>query len=333
MRENVIIKNVEIYHPSKSVDNDFFVNHFRKQGKEISGLLKYLGRGIRYLADPSEENIITMGAAAARKVLKRCEIAADEIDMIVFVSDTPEYTMPSNALILNNILKAGNAEIVYDLNSNCIGMISALDTVSRYMKQNPNVRKALVVGAILISAICKKNDEVVYPNIADGAAAVILTKEIDDEVKGVIDSNYHTGSHFYDKITFPECGLSHIFDKDLDESKKRMNWIPHDVSYFSDEWKKLIIKMVDRNNINIHDISHFLFSQFSKTDVEDTFRKLNVGLDKLTFVGDKYGYTGCTSPFFALHEAIKSGLINRGDKVIFCSVGGGYTMGAVLYQF
>lgn len=333
MFENVVIKNVEIYHPDKKVDNDFFIEHFKKQGKDIVGLLNYLGRQARYLADPNKENILTMGTVAAEKVLKKCEVGADEIDMIVCVSDTPEYTMPSNALMLNKLLNASNAEIVYDLNSNCIGMISALDSVSRYMKQNPYVKKALVVGAIFISGVCKKDDEIVFPNIADGAAAFILTKEFDDEIKGVIDSNYKTGSQFSDKIMLPECGLSHVFDKNIDESKKKMNWIPHDVSYFSDEWKKLIMKMMERNNIDIHDVSHFLFSQFSKSDVEITLEKLDVSLDKYTFIGDKYGYTGCTSPFFALYEAIKSGKIHKGDKVIFRSVGGGYTMGAVLYQF
>lgn len=333
MFENVVIKNVEIYHPDKKVDNDFFIDHFKKQGKDIAGLLKHLGRETRYLADPNEENILTMGAAAAEKVLKKCEIGAAEIDMIVCVSDTPEYIMPSNALMLNKLLNAANAEIVYDLNSNCIGMISALDTVSRYMKQNPYVKKALVVGALLVSAIRKEDDEITYPNSADGAAAFILTKELDDEIKGVIDSNYKTGSKLADKIMFPECGLSHIFDKNIDENKKKINWIPHDVSYFSDEWKKLIIKMIERNNIDIHDISHFLFSQFSKADVEVTLKKLGVGLDKHTFIGDKYGYTGCTSPFFAFYEAIKSGKIHKGDKVVFCSVGCGYSMGAVLYKF
>lgn len=88
-----------------------------------------------------------------KNALEQTNMSPDELDMIVFATDTPEYTSPTNALKLNQMLKAVNANRVYDMNCNCIGMLVAMDMVATYMKQRKSVKKTLVVGSMHVSSV------------------------------------------------------------------------------------------------------------------------------------------------------------------------------------
>jgi 3-oxoacyl-[acyl-carrier-protein] synthase-3 len=329
--DQVKIKGVSIAHPKTKYDNQFFIDHFNALGLKAEGLMNHLGRKERYLVDPEKENTITMAIDAAQKALASTNTRAEELDMIVFVSDTPEYTYPSNALILNRKLGANNAHIVYDMNANCIGMLSAIDQVNVYLKSRAELQKALIIGSVYVSNIIRKDDTVMYPNFSDGACAVVMEKTLENI--GLVASNYHTDATLADFVMYPSAGFSQIFNENISVADKKLRFDPHDVSFFSDEWKKLITAMLNKHNVQASEIDHWIFSQFSRPEVEETLLKLKVGLDNYTFVGEEYGYTGVTSPIFALHDALERKRIRKGDKVVFCSVAVGYSMSSLLYQF
>jgi 3-oxoacyl-[acyl-carrier-protein] synthase III len=334
VERNVKIIGVDIYHPENKITNEYYIEHFRKLGIEVEGLLNHLGRSERFqIEKDSDESSLSMAVKASLKALDNAKITADMLDIIVFVSDYPEYLMPSNSLIIHNKLKAVNANTIFDMNGNCIGMITAFDQVSRYMKGNNQMKYALITGAIMPSKFAREDDAVFYPTVGDGASAVVLECSEEDIERGFIDCCYKADSSLCQNILFPACGMSKILDESISNYDKKVQWIPHDVSYFSDEWLKLILTVLNRNNTKLDDINHFLFSQFSKADILATMDKLGLGYDKFTFIADKYGYMGCSSPIFALYDAMKKNKIQKGDKVIFCSVGSGYSMAAVLYQF
>lgn len=329
---NTVLEGIGIYHPKNKIGNDFFINHFKENGENAEKLMLKLGRKQRYLVKDSKENALTMAVDASKAALDNAGIEPDALDMIVFVSETPEYLVPTNALILRNKIGACNANIVYDMNANCIGMINSLDSTCRYIKNNSKVKYALIVGSLFISSMVRKDCIVTYPNIADGSAAIIIKNTEESYINGFIDSEYHTDSTRYDLIMSPGCGISNILDSEIEEGQKKLCWVPHEVDYFSTEWKKIIVNMLNRNDLVPDDIDQYFFSQFSKPDAEATLLKLEVGLDKQTFVGEKYGYTGCASPFFALNDAIEQNRVKKGSLVVFCSVGAGYSMSTVLFK-
>lgn len=332
-KKSVYIKAIEIYHPDNKIDNSYFVDHFKQLGIDAESLMNHLGRKERYLAS-EDENSLSIAFKSAESVIRSSNICREEIDMIVFVSDTPEYTVPTNALKLSNMLGTKNAHLIFDMNSNCTGMITALDIAGTYIKNSPSIRNALITGSLHISSIVRKDCPISYPNIADGSASIIVSccsSTNDSAIKGLIDSEYFSNSSNHNLMVYPACGMSKMLDKSIDDPDKKLNWIPHDVSFFSDNWKDLIQKILKRNNLSSSDIDYYFFSQFSKPDVEATLDKLGVSHQKYTFIADKYGYTGCSSPFFAFYEALANRRISEGSKIIFCSVGAGYTMSAVLY--
>jgi 3-oxoacyl-[acyl-carrier-protein] synthase-3 len=212
-------------------------------------------------------------------------------------------------------------------------MVTAIDFVSSYMRGNSNIRNAMIVGAQMVSRFAREDDPITYATSGDGSAAVILQTSKEKSISGYLGAVYRADSKLSDKMRFPACGMSRILDEKIQSDDKKMLFIPHDVSYFADEWKELIIRLLNKNTLKPGEVGHYLFSQFSHADIYSTLQKLNVDTSKHTFVADKYGYTGCTSPIFALNEAIEENRIKLGDYVVFCTVGIGFAMSALLYKF
>ncbi|NMA65422.1 MAG: ketoacyl-ACP synthase III [Clostridiaceae bacterium] len=253
--------------------------------------------------------------------------------MIVFVSDTPEYTAPTNAMLINNALHAKNAHVVYDMNVNCVGMVVAMDQVSRVIKTDPKIKHALLVGSLFVSSIARDDDIFTYSAVADAAVAIVL-KHTQDEVKrGVIDSAYFTDSKDSHIVLSPVCGMSKVLlNYDVDLNDRKLLQRPLDASFFSINWAKLVKNLLSAHNLVPDDIDYYFFSQYTKTEVMKTAALLGVDFEeKFVYVGDKYGYTGNTSPVLAYHEAYATGLLEQNQKYIFCSVGTGCIMSAVLY--
>jgi 3-oxoacyl-[acyl-carrier-protein] synthase-3 len=331
---NINIIGTGIYHPKNKVSNAYLIDHFYKLGVEIEGLLTHLEREYRYHSDDEEETVISMAYEASTNALENAKIKSKDIDLIVFATDTPEYTSPSNAIKLTHLLNAKSAKMVYDTNSNCIGMLTALDQVSRILQTNKRYKKALVVGGLLISSAFNTNDPVTYGNFGDSAAAVVLEKVEEDIKRGFIDSTCYTKTSEVDNILMPKIGYSKITKGNIiKEEDKKWSFEPFDNDFISDYWAKLIKDLAVENNMTLTDIDHFLFSQFTNHAAKATLEKLDIDKENLTYVGNEYGYTGVTSPIMALHRALETGKINKGSKVIFISVGSGSTTSAILFEF
>lgn len=333
--KNVLITGTGIYHPSNKVDNDYYIEHFEKSGKDITSFLDNLGRKERYIVNNNTENALTMAIEASKNALKNAGISANQLDAIVFSSDTPEYLCPSNALIINHELQAVNAHTVYDLNSNCVGMVVAMDQISRYMKTSKNVKYALIVGGILVSSIAREDCKYTYPASGDGAAAVILKCTEEDTPRGILDSKYCTKSEYYDKIMSPSCGLTKARLNTTSEYDKKQRWTPFPLDFFASEWSKAVEEFIENYNFSINEIEYFFLSQYSVQFLIETAKLLNIENyeEKFIYIGDKYGYTGTTSPIFALHEVLKNNPLKKDSKAVFCSIGAGAAICSLLYQF
>lgn len=329
MERNIIIKGTGIYTPSNEVSNEYFIEHFRSLGIQVDGLMKHLNRRKRFLAD-RDESSLSMAYEAAKDVIMKMDINPMTIDMIVFVSDTPEYNMPTNALKLNHMLNAKNAHRVFDMNCNCIGMLVAMDVVASYMQRRPAIKTALIVGSMHISSVVKYKDSVVYPTFGDSAAAFIFESVEETEKRGVISSEYLTNSDYHETIVLPECGHSKELLYEVPKENRRMNWNPFDFSFLSDNWVKIIRRLLADNHVELDEVKHFLFSQFSDADNLLTLEKLGVSKERYIFVGDHYGYTGTSSPIMALHDLWDH--MSRTGYLVFCSVAAGYSMNAILYK-
>jgi 3-oxoacyl-[acyl-carrier-protein] synthase-3 len=211
-------------------------------------------------------------------------------------------------------------------------MLSAIDVASRLLLSNPRLNKALVVGSFLGSFISSKNDPVCYSNLADASAAIVLEKVEEPQKRGFIDTNFKTDPSVKDAWRYPICGFKQLFDDNVDKEDKKLKMKPFDTSFICQEWVNLMDTLFNRCDVSKYAISQYFFSQFSKPDAEKTLQLMQIDLERFTFTGDKYGYTGLTSPILAYYEALSDGKIHSGDNIMFCSVGAGFNICALLYK-
>lgn len=333
MVNNSIIMGTAYYHPENKVDNDYFIEHFKKQGKDISGLLKATGRSSRYISDDKNETMLTMGCIAASKVLEKTYVKPSQLNLIIFASGTPEYIAPSNAIKLHSALRAGQRTAVYDLNANCAGMLVAHEQASRVMKSNLNVKYALIVGSDQLNRYSRYNEAITYSNFGDSACAILLENVFDTD-RGFIDSDYYTNSSNHDKILLPAKGMtSAIHDKHLEIKDKLVNWTNFSLEGTFNSAKISIEELLFKNNLTKKDIKKYFISQFARKNIKAVCQDLEEDINKFTFVGDEFGYTGVTSPFLAYARAVENEELQIGDYVVFWTVGAGTTCVCELYRY
>lgn len=326
---NVRIKAVDVYHAKKQVDNDVYLEHFKKQGKDITNFLNIMGRKKRYIIDNLKENTITMAIEATNQVLKKAGLKGKDIDMIVFSTQVPEVTVPTNAMFIHNAIQAKKGTVIFDMNANCAGMTIAVEQASRYMKSNPHVNTALVVGSDYLSLVADPTDAMTYANFGDASSAIILEKTESDI--GFVDAMFEVDSSNRNNILYPQKGLSQTIK--AGESAESMLWLPFDGTMSLPYTYEMFEVILERNQLKIDDVDVFCLSQFAKVNMDEIQKHFDIPEEKVIYVGDKYGYTGTSSPFIALHEGIESGKIKRGDLILFWTIGGGHEFITMLFRY
>ena len=102
MLNNIKIRDVQISHGSLVLDNEFFINHFKKQGKDVGHFLNdVLKKDKRYIMNPNKENTLELAINASKKILDNNGLSGNDIDMICFSSQLPEYTAPPSSVLVH----------------------------------------------------------------------------------------------------------------------------------------------------------------------------------------------------------------------------------------
>jgi 3-oxoacyl-[acyl-carrier-protein] synthase-3 len=333
--QNINIVSTGIYHPKNKVHNRYFIEHFNNKGIEVEGLLNHLQREYRYLSDNPDETVITMGYEAAKKALEEAQIEIEDIDLLIFATDTPEYTSPSNAVKVLHLLGGEGVKIqmAYDTNTNCLGMITAIDQASRILITNNRFKRALIIGGILFSSVGSENDVVSYVNFGDAAAAIVLEKREEDEKRGFIDSMHLAQTSESDYILMPKVGYAKVIRDGVDNmDDKKWSWKAFNGDFISNIWVDLIKQVTTENGINTRELGHLIFSQFTLPDTLLALNKLEIDESRTTYIGNQFGYTGTTSPIIALHFALADGKIKKGDYITLTSMGSGSLVSTLLFR-
>lgn len=329
MSVNIKVRNIEVFHPKKKISNDYFIEHFKQQGKDIERLLEFMGKKERFHIDNPNENGLTMAIEACIKLLNGSGLSMADIDMIIYSTQLPEYTVPTNAIMLHRALNGNSKTRVLDMNASCAGMTVAVEQASNYMRGNTRIKRVLLVGSEQLSSFTNPEDEMPYSTFGDAACALIL--EATDEETGFIDAEYHTYTANANGLLYPEKGLSAV--QQGVESGKYLKFNPFDISFASSITDRMLVELLERNNIQMADINAFCFSQMAFSDSQGLQERHNLDWEKILYVGDKYGYTGTTSPFLAFYEGIQEGKVKRGDTVLFWTVGAGHQFIAMLLKY
>ena len=325
---NIKIKEIEIYHPKKLINRKHYLDLYKEAGKDISSLLNVLGREDKYVIDSDNENTLTMGIDVAKQVLKKGGLEGKDIDIIIFATQTPESLFPATSLQVHQAIEAGRKTLSLDMNANCTGMLVAIEQASRSMINNPRVNRALIIGSDDWTLFCDSADPITYANFGDASCALILEKT--DEDTGFIDAMYEVDTTNVKTLSFPVDGMANFI--------RNQNTCPYikELSSPRDtlpETFELFDNLLDDNGYTMDDIAFICPSQFVLQNIRRIQEHYNLDSEQLLFVGDKYGYTGGTSPLLALYEGIKDGKVKRGDTILFYTIGIGHQIIAMLFKY
>lgn len=322
------INSVATYYPENVVGNDYYINHFKKKGQDMSEFYEKSGQDKRKIVENDEETTFSLGVTAAQRALAKAGLHGSDIDLIIFTSQYPEYTIPSQATLIHNAIEGKRDALAFDLNANCVGMIVGFDTAIKYMTHSECFKRTLLIGADYASKH-NRDDSIIYSYFGDLGCAVILERM--DEEDSVLDTVYSTITDEPRFMMFPGCGLSSIY-REIDKNDKKTSLGPWKIDIGQeaiDQVEKLLIK----NNLTVDEIKYICMSQAAAQNVDRLREHFQIDEKKAPFIGSEYGYTGTSSPFLALHEIIEQGNLNRGDKIVMWSIGASFTTCGILFEY
>lgn len=321
---------IEVCHGSKVVSNDVYLKHFEQQDKDVKHLLvDVMGRDKRFMFDEGETTL-TLAIKVSKAVLDKANLKGSNIDALVYSSILSEYVSPPTSILLHQELNLKANVMCLDMNANCAGMAIALENISNYLMSSKTAKRALIVGCDNDHDLIDPNNELCYGNYGHAACAMILEKVEDD--CGVVDTEYYIDTEVSDKVVYPSCGFSSFFkSRNIDELY--LKWTPFDTGVFMHPAAEIMTRIIKNAGLTKNDISMFCLSQLALINTKKIRELMNIDEDKSIYVGDKYGYTGTTSPFIALYESIKEGKVKRGDYIVIWTFGAGCQSIAMLYKY
>ncbi len=322
------ITGVATYFPENVVGNDYYIDHFKERGQDYTQFYENSGQDKRKIVKNDEETTLSLGIAVTQKVLAQTGLKGSDIDLIIFTSQYPEFTIPSQATLIHNAIEGKREALAFDLNANCVGMVVGFDTAMKHMTNSKCFKRALLIGADYASKHTR-DDSILYSYFGDLGCAAILERT--EEEGSILDTVYSTITDEPHFMMFPGCGLSGIY-REVHKNEKKTSLGPWKID-IGQEAIDQVEKLLSRNQLTIDDIKLICMSQAAAQNVDRLRNHFGIDENKAPFIGNEYGYTGTSSPFLTLHEMIKKGNINRGDKLIMWSIGASFTTCGILFEY
>ena len=265
---------------------------------------------------------------AARAALEHAGLNAQEIDLIVLATSTPDNTFPATAVAVQNGLGIHHGA-AFDLQAVCSGFVFALATADNFLRAGA-FKRALVIGAETFSRILDWNDRGTCVLFGDGAGAVVL--EAQDQPgtpadRGVLTTHLrsdgrHKAKLFVDGGPSTTQTVGHLRMEGREVFK-------HAVGMITD----VIVDAFNATGATAESIDWFVPHQANKRIIDASAHKLHIAPQKVVLTVDLHGNTSAASIPLAIAVAVADGRIKKGDLVLLEAMGGGFTWGSALVRW
>lgn len=273
-----------------------------------------------------------MGIKAVQMVLEQRGISADELDLILVSTATPDMMFPSTAALIQKELKATNCW-GFDLSAGCAGFVCALATASQFIETG-KYKKIVVIGADKMSSIVNYEDRNTCVLFGDAAGAVLLEPSNTDDL-GIEDFLlYLDGSG--DKSLYMAGGGS-LMPATFETVENKMHYLYQDgktvfkfaVTNMADVSKKIL----EKNRLSGEDIKLFIPHQANLRIIDAAVKKMKINRDQVVINIENYGNTTTATIPLAMSEAYQEGMMQKGDWIVLSAFGAGYTWGSLLFKW
>jgi 3-oxoacyl-[acyl-carrier-protein] synthase-3 len=273
----------------------------------------------------------TFATTAAEKALAMAGVSAEELDLIVVATVTPDFPFPSTACLVQKNLNAKNAA-AFDISAACSGFLFAISIVNNFIKSG-NVTKALVIGAETLSRVTDWQDRNSCVLFGDGAGAVIL--EATTEKAGILSTHIHSDGTYWELLHQPACGSRNPADQRVIDEKLTF------IKMQGNEVFKLAVRAMEEaanealaaNELSVSDIDLFISHQANRRIIDAIGKRLKLKSEQVYVNLERYGNTSAASIPIALDEANRAGKLKDGALVLLDSFGGGLTWASALVRW
>jgi len=314
------------YLPQNSVTNDDLATMVDTSDEWI---LARTGISNRHIA-ADDELTSDLAYNASVEALASAGMAADELDLIVLATATPDETFPATATTVQ--ARLGVAGIpAFDVQAVCSGFIYALAVADNFIKAG-QAKNVLVIGAETFSRILDWEDRTTCVLFGDGAGAVVLRAEATNGAagnhqRGIMSTHLHADGRHHDMLYVDGGPSSTGTAGHLRMKGKEV--FRHAVSNLS----SVVVEALEANDLQSDAIDWLVPHQANRRIIDHTAKKLKMPFEKVVLTVSEHGNTSAASVPLALNEAVCDGRIKQGDVILMEAMGGGFTWGAVLARW
>jgi 3-oxoacyl-[acyl-carrier-protein] synthase-3 len=315
---NAYVSAVGHWMPGKVVTNHHFASYLDTTDEWIKTRTGISER--RFLEDDQPTSYAAV--KAIEETLKNRGITAEELDLIIVATVTPDMIYPSTACVIQEKIGAKNCW-GYDILAACSGFIFSLATAAQFIDSGMH-KKVLVVGAEKMSAIVNMQDRNTCVLFGDGAAAFLL-EPTEDKSMGILDTILHIdGSGSLNPTTHDtvDKGMQFVHQAGQAVFKEAVKGMA-DVS----------VELMERNNLTADDVAFLVPHQANMRIIQACADRMKVGMDKVMINIHKYGNTTSATIPSCVSEYWQEGKIKKGDNIILTSFGAGFTWGSILLRW
>jgi len=266
-----------------------------------------------------DETAASMAYVASQRALEMAALSANELDMIIVATTTPDQVMPSTACLLQQKLQVPRIP-AFDIVAACSGFLYALSIADQFIRTGVH-RNILVVGSEVMSSIVDWTDRRTCVLFGDGAGAVLIQAS---EHPGILSTHLHAEGRYSDALYVPSA-LKPQKDAVVVNMKGQLLF-----RFAVTHLGEVVHEALVANQLTTDDIDWLVPHQANIRIIQSTAKKLSLSMDKVILTVAEHGNTSAASIPLALDGATRSGKIKRGQTLLLEAIGGGFAWGAAL---
>ena len=313
------LKSIASYLPKTIIDNNYFVDELKLDTND-EWITKRTGIKTRHKAS-DDENTSDLGAKAGELAIKRAGLKAQDLDLIICATMSPDYlTMPSTACLIAT--KLGIKEVMaFDISSACSGFVYLLSIAKSFILSGER-KNILIIGSEKLSKVVDYSDRGTCMLFGDGAGASIISAT-NNKNEAIIDVSCSSDGSLKDLLYTPMAKDKQFINmKGSEIFKLAVRRLSSDV-----------VKLLEKNNIDKKEIDLFIPHQANKRILDAVAKELKLSDDKCIVTVDKFGNTSAASIPMAIDDAYNNKRLKKGDLIVVNAFGGGLTWGSAVLRF
>ncbi len=333
------IKEIEYFLPINKKTNE----DLQKENPEwdVEKVAAKTGIYSRHIAG-EDETALDLAIKAVEKLFAKTSVKKEDIDGIIFCTQSPDYLMPSNSFLIHERFDFDKSIWAFDYNLACSGYVYGL-CIARGFIETGMAKNIMLITSDTYSKYIHEKDRSTINLFGDGAAVTIVSKTDSDEV-GIIDASLSSSGKEYKSFYIPSGGSRIPRSKtSKEEIKDRSGNIRHSENIHMNGfavWKFIsrivpqqIQEILRNNNLTIDDVDFLGFHQASKLTLDSLAKALKISNDKIYTNLEKIGNTVSSSIPIALKDAMEEKKLKRGDLIVLSGFGVGLSWGTILMKF